>query len=74
MISNDLIEPKLSSFMENLPFPDRRLAVLSIVVLLILYELTLILKIEYMMQPAGGYSGIGGTPFSNSFTASSTLS
>lgn len=49
-------------------------AVLSLYFLLILYELTLLLRMEYMLLEAGNYSGIGGTPFSNSLTASSRVS
>jgi hypothetical protein len=50
------------------------LAVLSLYLMLLLYELTLLLKIEYMLLEASSYSGIGGTPLSNSFTACSRLS
>ena len=50
------------------------LGVLALYVLLIVYELMLFLKIEYMLLGTGHYSGIGGTPFSNSLIASSRLS
>lgn len=50
------------------------MGVLLLYMLLILYELTLFLKIEYMLLDAASYSGIGETPLSNSSTASSRLS